>query len=203
MSLFLFQGSEYTEFKWISGGKPSTKIFCQVIYYSLLLCGQSVAPQKLTYAVASGHSWWEVLIGENRYSDPYSGNLSLMRFPVPFLLKSSPYLSIKAWASQSLVTKSMLVQSPSAFCLYKSGTQRFERDCSRLPLSHYLRFCLPLPGLLHSCFLPLWGFSSAGQLSPHIQIPKAPPLLLLKCIHSLTSKSTSENLRPNKNRTEE
>ena len=101
-------------------------------------CGQSVAPQKLTYAVASGHSWWEVLIEENRYSDPYSGNLSLMRFPIPFLLKSSPYLSIKAWASQSLVTKSMLVQSPSAFCLYKSGTQRFERDCSRLPLSHYL-----------------------------------------------------------------
>ena len=148
MSLFLFQGSEYTEFKWISEGKNQVlKFFCQVIYYSFLLCGQSVAPQKLTYAVASGHSWWEVLIEENRYSDPYSGNLSLMRFPIPFLLKSSPYLSIKAWASQSLVTKSMLVQSPSAFCLYKSGTQRFERDCSRLPLSHYLRFC----------FTPAWS----------------------------------------------
>lgn len=168
MSLFLFQGSEYTEFKWISGGKPSTKIFCQVIYYSLLLCGQSVAPQKLTHAVASGHSWWEVLIEENRYSDPYSGNLSLMRFPVPFLLKSSPYLSIKAWASQSLVTKSMLVQSPSAFCLYKSGTQRFERDCSRLPLSHYLRFCFTpawSPALLLSSSLGL--FLGRSTIPPH------------------------------------
>lgn len=85
--------------------KSSTKNFCQVIYYSLLLCGQSVAPQEAHMYAASGHSGEkfltlrkaaiQTLIQENLFTD---------RLPFHFA-QSSPYLSMKARASQSLAQK--------------------------------------------------------------------------------------------------